>query len=78
MSIREGAGYDEVYSSGCEPIEDLTWSPEREPSAHSPAKEEEEEYEGDEEEGEEKDEEEEEGKDEKEGDGGEGGNYGGR
>ena len=40
-SIREGADYDEVYSSGREPDEDLSWSPTRELSTHSPAKEEE-------------------------------------
>ena len=44
-SIREGAGYDEVYSSGHGPKEGLTQSPEREPSAHSPDDEEEEDYE---------------------------------
>ena len=59
-SVREGAGYDEVYPLGHEPEEDVTWSPEREPSAHSPAEEEEEEYKEDEEEEEEGDEEEEE------------------
>ena len=48
-SVREGAGYDEVYSLGKEPEEDVTWSLEREPSAHSFAEEEEEEYEEDEE-----------------------------
>ena len=52
-SVREGAGYDEVYPSGHEPEEDLTWSLKRDPSAHSPAEEEkecEEEEEGEEEE----------------------------
>ena len=53
-SVREGTGYNEVYLSRCEPVEDLTWSLEREPSAHSLAKKEEEEYEEDEEKGEEK------------------------
>ena len=47
-SVREGAGYDEVYPSGHVPVKDLTWSLEREPYAHSP-NEEEEEYEDDEE-----------------------------
>ena len=37
-SVREGAGYDEVYPSGHEPKEDLSWSPAREPSTHSLAK----------------------------------------
>lgn len=40
-------GYDKVYLSGREPMEDITWSLGREPSAHSPNKEEEE-YEDDE------------------------------
>ena len=48
-SICEGAGYDEVYPSGRKLEEDLTWSPERESSAHSPA--DGEEYEEDEERG---------------------------
>ena len=47
--ICEGAGYDEVYSSGRKLEEDITWSPERESSAHSPA--DGEEYEEDEERG---------------------------
>ena len=66
-SICKSAGCDEVYPSGREPMEDLTWSPKREQSAHSLA-EEEEEYKRDEEEGKEEDEEEEE---EEEGDKGE-------
>ena len=37
-SVREGAGYDEVYPSRHEPKEDLSWSPAREPSTHSLAK----------------------------------------
>ena len=37
-SVREGAGYDEVYPSGHESKEDLSWSPAREPSTHSLAK----------------------------------------
>jgi len=39
-SIREGASYDEVYSLKSMLKEDVTWSIERELSAHSPAKEE--------------------------------------
>ena len=31
-SIREGAGYDEVFSLGHEPGEDYPWSPKREQS----------------------------------------------
>ena len=58
-SIHEGAGYNEIYLSRCEPMEDFTCSPKREPSAHSPTKEEE--YIGDEGDGEEGVEEEEEG-----------------
>ena len=46
-SVREGAGYDEVYPLGRGPEEGLTWSLEREPSAHSPNEEEEEDYEAD-------------------------------
>ena len=38
-SVREGAGYDEVFQSGHEPEEGLSWSSEREASAHSPDKE---------------------------------------
>ena len=34
-SIREGAGYDEVFSSGHEPEEGFSWSSEREMSAQS-------------------------------------------
>ena len=57
-SVREGAGYDEVYPSGHEPEEDLTWSLKRDPSAHSPTEEEKEceEEEEEEEEGEEEEE----------------------
>ena len=51
-SALEGAGYDDVYLSGCELVEDSSWSSEKEPSTYSPTKEEEE-YEVDEEEGEE-------------------------
>ena len=46
-SVCEGVGYDEVYPSGRGPNEGLTWSPEREPSAHSPDDEKEEDYEAD-------------------------------
>ena len=46
-SVCEGVGYDEVYPSGHGPNEGLTWSPEREPSAHSPDDEKEEDYEAD-------------------------------
>ena len=46
-SVYEGVGYDEVYPSGRGPNEGLTWSPEREPSAHSPDDEKEEDYEAD-------------------------------
>ena len=35
MSVREGAGYDEVFPSGYGPEECLSWSTERELSAHS-------------------------------------------
>ena len=58
-SVHEGTGYNEIYLSGHEPMEDFTWSPKREPSTHSPT--EEEEYIGDEGDGEEGEEEEEEG-----------------
>ena len=44
-SVRKGADYDEFYPLGREPEKDVTWSPEREPSAHSPVEEEDEEYE---------------------------------
>ena len=40
LSVRRGAGYDEVYPSGHEPMEDLTWSLERKLSTHSLAEEE--------------------------------------
>ena len=59
LAVHEGTGYNEIYLSGHEPMEDFTWSPKREPSAHSPTKEEE--YIGDEGDGEEGVEEEEEG-----------------
>ena len=55
-SVREGAGYDEVYPSGHEPEEDLTWSLKRDPSAHSPTEEEKDCEEEEEEEGEEEEE----------------------
>ena len=58
-SVHEGKGYNEIYQSGHEPMEDFTWSPEREPSTHSPT--EAKEYIGDEGDGEEGEEEEEEG-----------------
>ena len=45
-SVREGVSYNKVYLSGCELVEDLTWSLERELSAHYSTKEDEE-YEGD-------------------------------
>ena len=35
-SVREGAGYDEVYQTGQEPEEGHSWSLERETSARSP------------------------------------------
>ena len=35
-SIREGAGYDEVFQSGHEPEKGLSWLSERETLAHSP------------------------------------------
>ena len=61
--------YDEFYPSRCELEEDVTWSPERESSAHSPAEEEYEEDEEGEEEGDEEEEEKEEGeREEEEGD----------
>ena len=55
-SVREGAGYDEVYPLGHEPEEDLTWSLKRDPSAHSPTEEEKDCEEEEEEEGEEEEE----------------------
>ena len=42
LSVREGEGYDEIYLLGHEPKEYLSSSLEKEPSAHSLAKEEEE------------------------------------
>ena len=66
-SVHENAGYDEIYPSGREQVEDLTWSPERKPSTHSLAEEEEEE-EYEEEGWEEDKEEEDEGKEEGDGD----------
>ena len=50
MSIREGVGYNEVYPLDHEPMEDLIWSPERKPFAHSLVEEEKEEGEEDEDE----------------------------
>ena len=38
-SVREGVGYDEVFQIGHEPKESLSWSSERETSAHSPKEE---------------------------------------
>ena len=35
LSIREGAGYDEVFQSGREPEEGFSWSSERETSIQS-------------------------------------------
>ena len=35
-SIREGAGYDEVFQSDHKPEEGFSWSSKREMSAHSP------------------------------------------
>lgn len=63
-SVREGTGYDEVYPFRCEPKEDVSCSPKREPSAHSLAEEKDEEYEEDE--GEVEGDEDEEGKEEEE------------
>ena len=40
-SVRKGAGYDEVFPSGYGPEKGLSWSLERESSAHSPIDEEE-------------------------------------
>ena len=40
-SVRKGAGYDKVFPSGYGPEEGLSWSLERESSAHSPVDEEE-------------------------------------
>ena len=48
-SVREVAGYVEVYPLGCQLEDDVTQSPKREPSVHSATEEEEEEYEKDEE-----------------------------
>lgn len=48
-SVREGAGYDKVYSSRRKPKEDFLRSLEREPSTHSPNDEEEDKDEDDEE-----------------------------
>ena len=45
--VREGASYDEFYLSSRGPEEGLTWPPKREPFAHSPNDEEEEDYEAD-------------------------------
>ena len=69
-SVHEGVGYDEVYPSRCELVQDLTWFPKREPFAHSPVEEEEEkEYEeGGEEDEEEREEEDDKDESEEEGD----------
>ena len=40
LLVHKGAGYDKVYPLGHQPMEDLKWSPEREPSTHSLAGEE--------------------------------------
>ena len=73
-SVCKGAGYDEVFLSMHEPKEDLTRSPEREPSAHSSTEREDEEYgedekgegnKGEDEEGEKGEDEEEEGEGDK-------------
>ena len=68
MSIREGVGYNEVYPLGHEPMEDLIWSLERKPFAHSLVEEEKEEGEEDEDENDEENDGEE-GEDHEEGDG---------
>ena len=36
LSVREGTGYNKVFSSGHEPDEGLSWSSKRESSTHSP------------------------------------------
>ena len=36
LSVREGAGYNEVFPLGHGPKEGLSWSSEKETSAHSP------------------------------------------
>ena len=71
--IHEGVNYDDFYPSGREPMEELTWSLEKESSAYSPTKEKEE-YEG-EGEGDEEEEKEGEGEGEEKGNGDEGGDY---
>ena len=43
LLVHKGASYDKVYPLGHQPMEDLKWSPEREPSTHSLAEEEKEE-----------------------------------
>ena len=65
-SVCKGAGYDKVYLSGCELVEDSSWSPESGLSTQSPTDEEEEEYEEDEEEGEGEEKEGDDGEEEKE------------
>ena len=55
-SVREGAGYYEVYPSGRELEKVVPWSPEREPSTHSPTEEEKEDEEDEEEKDEKNDE----------------------
>lgn len=52
-SIRKGVSYDDVYPSGCEPMEDSSWSPAREPFTLYLVDQEEEKYEENKEEGEE-------------------------
>lgn len=46
--VCKGVGYDKIYLSWHKPVEDFTWSLEKESFVHSPAKEEEEEYKWDE------------------------------
>lgn len=46
-SVREGVGYNKVFLSGCEPGEDFSRSPEREPSTQSLSDENKEEVKGD-------------------------------
>ena len=67
--VHESTSYDEVYLSSHEPMEDLTWPQEKEPSAHSFTEEEEEKDEEYEDEYDQEDDGEE-GKDRGEGDGG--------
>ena len=67
--VHESTSYDEVYLPSHEPMEDLTWPPEKEPFAHSLTEEEEEKDEEYEDEYDQEDDGEE-GKDHGEGDGG--------